>query len=219
MGRTHGFKCARDTGWASVPEGPLCQLVLGTCRTSRAASEAPGGQPRARSQGGGVLPGPRGPPMRAPPAPGLVQECQGSSPVSYFWYRRTLNVSADISDSGPVQWRLLLCLAASWAVVYLCVIRGIETTGKVSACAPTPHPPRTPPHFLLFGLWGSEVLSVSLESWAPLNLEVNLLHLATACSGVHCDAGTAILASLTESMCFFPQLLFFSSVWVFVLQV
>nr|XP_020747339.1 sodium-dependent neutral amino acid transporter B(0)AT3 [Odocoileus virginianus texanus] len=63
---------------------------------------------------------------------GLVQECQGSSPVSYFWYRRTLNVSADISDSGPVQWRLLLCLAASWAVVYLCVIRGIETTGKLS---------------------------------------------------------------------------------------
>ncbi|XP_060985352.1 inactive sodium-dependent neutral amino acid transporter B(0)AT3 isoform X3 [Dama dama] len=61
---------------------------------------------------------------------GLVQECRDSSPVSYFWYRRTLNVSADISDSGPVQWWLLLCLAASWAVVYLCVIRGIETTGK-----------------------------------------------------------------------------------------
>ncbi|XP_017921226.1 PREDICTED: sodium-dependent neutral amino acid transporter B(0)AT3 isoform X2 [Capra hircus] len=61
---------------------------------------------------------------------GLEQECRDSSPVSYFWYRRTLNVSADISDGGPVQWRLLLCLAVSWAVVYLCVIRGIETTGK-----------------------------------------------------------------------------------------
>uniref|UniRef100_A0A8C2PKY4 Transporter n=1 Tax=Capra hircus TaxID=9925 RepID=A0A8C2PKY4_CAPHI len=62
---------------------------------------------------------------------GLEQECRDSSPVSYFWYRRTLNVSADISDGGPVQWRLLLCLAVSWAVVYLCVIRGIETTGKL----------------------------------------------------------------------------------------
>ncbi|XP_027376192.1 inactive sodium-dependent neutral amino acid transporter B(0)AT3 isoform X2 [Bos indicus x Bos taurus] len=62
---------------------------------------------------------------------GLVQECRDSSPVSYFWYRRTLNVSADIGDSGPVQWRLLVCLAVSWAVVYLCVIRGIETTGKL----------------------------------------------------------------------------------------
>uniref|UniRef100_A0A8C7C4M8 Solute carrier family 6 member 18 n=1 Tax=Neovison vison TaxID=452646 RepID=A0A8C7C4M8_NEOVI len=57
-------------------------------------------------------------------------ECQASSTVSYFWYRQTLNITADISDNGSIQWRLLACLAASWAVVYLCVIRGIETTGK-----------------------------------------------------------------------------------------
>uniref|UniRef100_A0A8C8WL53 Transporter n=1 Tax=Panthera leo TaxID=9689 RepID=A0A8C8WL53_PANLE len=63
---------------------------------------------------------------------GSAEECQASSPVSYFWYRRTLNVTADVSDSGSIQWRLLACLAASWAVVYVCVIRGIESTGKVS---------------------------------------------------------------------------------------
>uniref|UniRef100_A0A8C0R699 Transporter n=1 Tax=Canis lupus dingo TaxID=286419 RepID=A0A8C0R699_CANLU len=57
-------------------------------------------------------------------------ECQASSTVSYFWYRQTLNITADISDSGSIQGRLLACLAASWAVVYLCVIRGIESTGK-----------------------------------------------------------------------------------------
>lgn len=51
--------------------------------------------------------------------------------MSYFWYRQTLNITADISDNGSIQWRLLACLAASWAVVYLCVIRGIESTGKV----------------------------------------------------------------------------------------
>ncbi|XP_033034612.1 inactive sodium-dependent neutral amino acid transporter B(0)AT3 isoform X3 [Trachypithecus francoisi] len=62
---------------------------------------------------------------------GFVEECQGSSAVSYFWYRQTLNITADINDSGSIQWWLLLCLAASWAVVYMCVIRGIETTGKV----------------------------------------------------------------------------------------
>uniref|UniRef100_A0A8C8WLY0 Solute carrier family 6 member 18 n=1 Tax=Panthera leo TaxID=9689 RepID=A0A8C8WLY0_PANLE len=61
---------------------------------------------------------------------GSAEECQASSPVSYFWYRRTLNVTADVSDSGSIQWRLLACLAASWAVVYVCVIRGIESTGK-----------------------------------------------------------------------------------------
>ncbi|XP_050651149.1 inactive sodium-dependent neutral amino acid transporter B(0)AT3 isoform X2 [Macaca thibetana thibetana] len=62
---------------------------------------------------------------------GFVEECQGSSAVSYFWYRQTLNIAADINDSGSIQWWLLLCLAASWAVVYMCIIRGIETTGKV----------------------------------------------------------------------------------------
>ncbi|XP_076965527.1 inactive sodium-dependent neutral amino acid transporter B(0)AT3 isoform X3 [Callospermophilus lateralis] len=61
---------------------------------------------------------------------GLVGECQGSSPVSYFWYRQTLNITADIEDSGTMQWRLVMCSAACWAVLYLCVIRGIETTGK-----------------------------------------------------------------------------------------
>ncbi|XP_004698449.2 inactive sodium-dependent neutral amino acid transporter B(0)AT3 isoform X2 [Echinops telfairi] len=62
---------------------------------------------------------------------GFVDECQGSGVVSYFWYRQTLNISADIGDSGALQWRLLMCLAACWVVVYLCVIRGIESSGKV----------------------------------------------------------------------------------------
>ncbi|XP_035876189.1 inactive sodium-dependent neutral amino acid transporter B(0)AT3 isoform X2 [Phyllostomus discolor] len=62
---------------------------------------------------------------------GFVKECEGSSTVSYFWYRRTLNITADINYSGSVQWWLLVCLAASWAIVYLCVIRGIESTGKI----------------------------------------------------------------------------------------
>lgn len=60
-----------------------------------------------------------------------MEECQRSSTVSYFWYRQTLNVTADVADSGTIQWRLLVCLSTCWAVVYLCVIRGIESTGKV----------------------------------------------------------------------------------------
>lgn len=72
------------------------------------------------------------------PIPGLVEECRDSSTVNYFWYRRTLNISADINDSGSVQGHLLLSLGASWAVLYLCVIRGIESTGKVGPCASGP---------------------------------------------------------------------------------
>ncbi|XP_011947500.1 PREDICTED: sodium-dependent neutral amino acid transporter B(0)AT1 isoform X4 [Cercocebus atys] len=61
---------------------------------------------------------------------GYVDECARSSPVDYFWYRVTLNISTSISDSGSIQWWTLLCLAGAWSVLYLCTIRGIETTGK-----------------------------------------------------------------------------------------
>lgn len=68
--------------------------------------------------------------VRAPPAD-YVEECALSSSVDYYWYRETLNISTSISDSGSVQWWILLCLTCAWAFLYLCVIRGIETSGKV----------------------------------------------------------------------------------------
>lgn len=68
--------------------------------------------------------------VRAPPA-GYVEECARSSSVDYYWYRETLNISTSISDSGSVQWWILLCLTCAWSILYVCTIRGIETTGKV----------------------------------------------------------------------------------------
>ncbi|NXR05910.1 S6A19 protein, partial [Semnornis frantzii] len=59
-----------------------------------------------------------------------IEECAKSSPVDYFFYRETLNTSTSISDSGSIQWWLLLCLTCAWGVLYVCTIRGIETTGK-----------------------------------------------------------------------------------------
>ncbi|XP_025895441.1 sodium-dependent neutral amino acid transporter B(0)AT1 [Nothoprocta perdicaria] len=59
-----------------------------------------------------------------------IDECARSSPVDYFWYRETLNTSTSITDSGSLQWWLLVCLTCAWGVLYLCTIRGIETTGK-----------------------------------------------------------------------------------------
>ncbi|XP_009883750.1 PREDICTED: sodium-dependent neutral amino acid transporter B(0)AT3-like, partial [Charadrius vociferus] len=62
--------------------------------------------------------------------PGLNEECYESTTVNYFWYRKTLNITPDVTESGTLQWWLILCLATCWAIVYLCTIRGIETTGK-----------------------------------------------------------------------------------------
>ncbi|KAM5264432.1 sodium-dependent neutral amino acid transporter B(0)AT1 [Ctenodactylus gundi] len=61
---------------------------------------------------------------------GYVDECARSSPVDYFWYRETLDTSTSIGASGSVQWWTLLCLTCAWSVLYVCIIRGIETTGK-----------------------------------------------------------------------------------------
>ncbi|XP_036433770.1 sodium-dependent neutral amino acid transporter B(0)AT1 [Colossoma macropomum] len=60
----------------------------------------------------------------------LVSECARSSPVDYFWYRETLNTTSKIEDSGGLQWPMVLCLIAAWMVLWVCCIRGIETTGK-----------------------------------------------------------------------------------------
>ncbi|XP_074056102.1 sodium-dependent neutral amino acid transporter B(0)AT1 [Macrotis lagotis] len=63
-------------------------------------------------------------------ATAYIEECTKSSSVDYFWYRETLNISTSIDDSGYIQWWILLCLTCAWSVLYVCIIRGIETTGK-----------------------------------------------------------------------------------------
>uniref|UniRef100_A0A3Q4HZ51 Transporter n=1 Tax=Neolamprologus brichardi TaxID=32507 RepID=A0A3Q4HZ51_NEOBR len=58
-------------------------------------------------------------------------ECKKSTPVNYFWYRETLNITPDIEISGSVEWRMVICLASAWCIVYICFIKGIDSMGKV----------------------------------------------------------------------------------------
>ncbi|XP_051871556.1 sodium- and chloride-dependent transporter XTRP3-like isoform X2 [Pristis pectinata] len=62
---------------------------------------------------------------------GLIEECAKSSATEYFWYRKTLNISPSINDTGIIHWGMILCLILSWLVVYICIIRGTESTGKI----------------------------------------------------------------------------------------
>ncbi|XP_036948355.1 inactive sodium-dependent neutral amino acid transporter B(0)AT3-like [Acanthopagrus latus] len=61
---------------------------------------------------------------------GYDEECQKSTPVNYFWYRETLNITPDIEISGSLQWWMVVCLASAWCVVFICFIKGIESVGK-----------------------------------------------------------------------------------------
>ncbi|XP_069767428.1 sodium- and chloride-dependent transporter XTRP3A-like isoform X2 [Narcine bancroftii] len=70
---------------------------------------------------------------------GFIEECAKSSATEYFWYRKTLNISPTIDDTGVIHWGMILCLLLSWLIVYICIVRGTESTGKVvyvTACFP-----------------------------------------------------------------------------------
>lgn len=74
------------------------------------------------------------------PLAGFNQECEKSTPVNYFWYRSTLNITPDIETGGSLQWWLVVCLATAWCVVYICFIKGIDSIGKVPLPLPLPPP-------------------------------------------------------------------------------
>uniref|UniRef100_A0A8C5CSY3 Transporter n=1 Tax=Gadus morhua TaxID=8049 RepID=A0A8C5CSY3_GADMO len=63
-------------------------------------------------------------------ATALLSECARSSSVDYFWYRETLNTTAFLEDDGGLQWWLVVCHISAWALLFLCISRGIETSGK-----------------------------------------------------------------------------------------
>ncbi|PKK19980.1 solute carrier family 6 (proline IMINO transporter), member 20, transcript variant X2 [Columba livia] len=62
---------------------------------------------------------------------GYEEECEKTSSTQYFWYRQTLNISPSLETSGSIQWEQALCLTLAWLVVYLCILRGTESTGKL----------------------------------------------------------------------------------------
>ncbi|XP_048257297.1 sodium- and chloride-dependent glycine transporter 2-like [Haliotis rufescens] len=48
-----------------------------------------------------------------------------------FWQYGTLRVSSGVDSVGSVQVHLLLCNLASWVVVFLCLMKGVKSVGKV----------------------------------------------------------------------------------------
>uniref|UniRef100_A0A8C5QZZ9 Transporter n=1 Tax=Leptobrachium leishanense TaxID=445787 RepID=A0A8C5QZZ9_9ANUR len=59
------------------------------------------------------------------------QTFKRTSPSEEYWRKHVLQLSGDIGDFGEVRLPLLGCLALSWVVVFLCLIRGVKSSGKV----------------------------------------------------------------------------------------
>ncbi|XP_038063267.1 sodium- and chloride-dependent glycine transporter 1-like isoform X2 [Patiria miniata] len=47
-----------------------------------------------------------------------------------FWKRQVLGKSDGLHDLGAIRWQLLLAFLAAWALIYVCVSRGIKSSGK-----------------------------------------------------------------------------------------
>ncbi|XP_063419411.1 sodium- and chloride-dependent betaine transporter-like [Mytilus trossulus] len=48
-----------------------------------------------------------------------------------FWQNNVLHISSGIEESGHVQWHLVICLLVAWILVFLCLMKGIKSVGKV----------------------------------------------------------------------------------------
>ncbi|TKS91804.1 Sodium-dependent neutral amino acid transporter SLC6A17 [Collichthys lucidus] len=60
-----------------------------------------------------------------------VKECADSSPTSYFWFRKALQITNSIEESGEFNPIMTGCLLAAWAIVSLAMIKGIKSSAKV----------------------------------------------------------------------------------------
>ncbi|XP_070557643.1 sodium-dependent proline transporter-like [Ptychodera flava] len=53
------------------------------------------------------------------------------SPSQEYWDRYVLDLSSGLDNLGNVRWHLALCLLLAWLVVFLCLMKGVKSSGKV----------------------------------------------------------------------------------------
>ncbi|KAL5274866.1 SLC6A19 family protein [Megaselia abdita] len=58
-------------------------------------------------------------------------ECIVSSPTQYYWYRSTLMISTSVDDPEQFNYHMAIALIISWFLVYICMVQGITSSGKI----------------------------------------------------------------------------------------
>uniref|UniRef100_A0A8C8JNK8 Transporter n=1 Tax=Oncorhynchus tshawytscha TaxID=74940 RepID=A0A8C8JNK8_ONCTS len=54
-----------------------------------------------------------------------------SIPIIEFWERKVLRLSGGLDEPGDISSHMVLCLIATWVIVYFCIWKGVKGTGKV----------------------------------------------------------------------------------------
>ncbi|XP_013776785.1 sodium- and chloride-dependent glycine transporter 2-like [Limulus polyphemus] len=62
-----------------------------------------------------------------------LQNCTNATQTAseQFWERFVLNITGGIEDIGVIKWDLAACLFVSWMIVFLCLMKGVKSSGKV----------------------------------------------------------------------------------------
>ncbi|XP_046582683.1 sodium- and chloride-dependent glycine transporter 2-like isoform X2 [Haliotis rubra] len=47
-----------------------------------------------------------------------------------FWHFKALGISEGIEHTGSIKWEMALCLLASWFLIFICVVKGVRSSGK-----------------------------------------------------------------------------------------
>lgn len=55
----------------------------------------------------------------------------GRTASKEFWHRYVLQKSTGLEDIGTVQWHLAVALVVAWVIIFLCLMKGIKSVGKV----------------------------------------------------------------------------------------
>uniref|UniRef100_A0A8C2A290 Transporter n=1 Tax=Cyprinus carpio TaxID=7962 RepID=A0A8C2A290_CYPCA len=76
--------------------------------------------------------------------PGNATHLQSAS--QQFFDHKVLEVTTGIEHAGGIRWELFGLLVLAWAIVYLCIFKGVKSTGKVVYFT------ATFPYFILFAL-------------------------------------------------------------------
>lgn len=58
-------------------------------------------------------------------------ECVASSPTQFYWYRETLNASPAVDEPQSVNYNVAIALITAWFLVYICMVQGITSSGKI----------------------------------------------------------------------------------------
>jgi len=59
-------------------------------------------------------------------------DCCVRDPPQFYFYHYALQISTGLEDDGiGMNWKLAGCLVFAWVITYLCVLKGVKSTGKV----------------------------------------------------------------------------------------